>query len=365
MAYRRSIIARTKSFYQQQQRLVPSFSHFSTSDRQDLHTNCSSKNSEIRSYIHNRLLITRNCSRNSQLSRNVISQIGTGYGLVSHRNLSGTSGGESDALKNTEVLNDVAGVVGDKAVEVAPVMNEVAVVAADSFSPVAALQYLVDHVHCYTGFNWWASIVVTTLLLRSVKVPLFVYKKIFFAKHSQAEIRKLLDQVQVMAVKGLKSGNWNDLSDCEKEFEKVFGGSDSKLDGYAAASFIDFISDVTMISFFFAILNMAEKVPSFVTGGTLWFTDLTTPDSTRLPILLALTFWIRLELDSRHFRVKGGRSKNTNMFCGALALLGSVTLGLPKAIYCYGITSNLFSIALSIVMMDPQVLKLLGISTDK
>lgn len=35
---------------------------------------------------------------------------------------------------------------------------------------------------------------------------------------------------------------------------------------------------------------MADKVPSFMTGGTLWFTDLTTPDhSMGLPLLVALT----------------------------------------------------------------------------
>ncbi|KAH0852926.1 hypothetical protein HID58_093603, partial [Brassica napus] len=50
------------------------------------------------------------------------------------------------------------------------------------------------------------------------------------------------------------------------------------------------------ICFFLAIRNMAEKVPSFQTGGALWFTDLTTPDSLYiLPVLTALTFLITVE----------------------------------------------------------------------
>ncbi|PIM99758.1 hypothetical protein CDL12_27744 [Handroanthus impetiginosus] len=49
--------------------------------------------------------------------------------------------------------------------------------------------------------------------------------------------------------------------------------------------------------FFFAIKNMAENVASFKDGGTLWFTDLTTPDSMYIfPILTALTFWITVEV---------------------------------------------------------------------
>ena len=41
------------------------------------------------------------------------------------------------------------------------------------------------------------------------------------------------------------------------------------------------------------IRNMAEKVPSFKTSGTRWFTDLTTADTTYiLPLLTAIIFII-------------------------------------------------------------------------
>ncbi|KAL0853689.1 hypothetical protein Bca101_058841 [Brassica carinata] len=39
-----------------------------------------------------------------------------------------------------------------------PAVNEVAIAAADSAFPVAALQHLIDGVHSFTGLNWWASI---------------------------------------------------------------------------------------------------------------------------------------------------------------------------------------------------------------
>ncbi|KAL0371910.1 UNVERIFIED_CONTAM: Mitochondrial inner membrane protein OXA1 [Sesamum calycinum] len=78
---------------------------------------------------------------------------------------------------------------------------------------------------------------------------------------------------------------------------------------------------------FFAVRNMAENVPSFKEGGTLWFTDLTTPDSMYiLPILTALTFWITVE-----------------------------------AIFCYWITSNLFSLTYGLALKKPEVKKFLGL----
>ncbi|BBG97639.1 inner membrane protein OXA1-like protein [Prunus dulcis] len=58
------------------------------------------------------------------------------------------------------------------------------------------------------------------------------------------------------------------------------------------------------------IRNMAEKVPSFQSGGALWFTDLTTPHNLLiLPVLTSLTFLITVE-----------------------------------ALFCYWLTSNLLSL---------------------
>ncbi|KAG0474940.1 hypothetical protein HPP92_014626, partial [Vanilla planifolia] len=50
------------------------------------------------------------------------------------------------------------------------------------------------------------------------------------------------------------------------------------------------------ISFFFAISNMVEKVPSFKGGGAYWFTDLTTPDAMYIfPVLTSLSFLATVE----------------------------------------------------------------------
>ncbi|KAH6804385.1 hypothetical protein C2S51_032632 [Perilla frutescens var. frutescens] len=327
LMHRRGIIARTKSFYQQRQRISPSFSHISTSDREELHTDCISRNYEIRSYIHNRFLMTRNNSSHSQLSRNVFqlrrSEIGVGYGLVSHRSLSSASGGERvpfeiEIPNDTEVLSDTVGVVGDKAAEAAPMVNEVAGAAADSFSPVAALQHLVDYVHCYTGFNWWTSIVVTTLLFRFIVLPINIHSEKFISKYSDTHIQPLRSAL----ARYLK--NMDDPSGAEEGSAIVY----QLVNKYGKIPILGFaISFVFTFSFFFAILNMAGKVPSFITGGTLWFTDLTTSDRIRLPILLALTVWVNLKLSSRR-HVQGQPAPNK--FLGALTFLGAAAAGFPN-----------------------------------
>ncbi|GKD91889.1 mitochondrial inner membrane protein OXA1-like protein, partial [Tanacetum coccineum] len=98
-------------------------------------------------------------------------------GMLFVRNMSsGIGSGEK-----IELLSDMAGVLGDKGMEVvgnvaaaAPAVSEVAVAAADSWLPVAALQYAIDGVHNFTGCNWWVSIVITTLIIRTLSVPIMI-----------------------------------------------------------------------------------------------------------------------------------------------------------------------------------------------
>lgn len=50
--------------------------------------------------------------------------------------------------------------------------------------------------------------------------------------------------------------------------------------------------------------NMAEKVPSFKTGGAYWFLDLTTPDAMYVfPVLAAMTFLLTVEVSQLHFHI--------------------------------------------------------------
>jgi YidC/Oxa1 family membrane protein insertase len=61
-----------------------------------------------------------------------------------------------------------------------------------------------------------------------------------------------------------------------------------------------FIQGPIFVSFFLAVRNMSEKMPSFKTGGAYWFLDLSTPDSLYiLPVLTALTFLITVEVGVR------------------------------------------------------------------
>ncbi|TXG50659.1 hypothetical protein EZV62_023183 [Acer yangbiense] len=80
--------------------------------------------------------------------------LGSSAGSAFCRYMSTTVGEGSDKI---ELMSDVADVLIDATTQVvanhAPAVNEVAIAAADSFLPVAALQHVIDAVYNFTGLN--------------------------------------------------------------------------------------------------------------------------------------------------------------------------------------------------------------------
>ncbi|KZV46352.1 hypothetical protein F511_07904 [Dorcoceras hygrometricum] len=348
MAYRRAVTARAKLLYQQQQRVIPSFSHIrlDENDRENLPNNPICKNPEFVKFLHSRCYGSRSNFSNLLGSRSLFQDlrffIPPVSGLAFARGLSSTSVGDGAAEK-IEIITDVADALANKTVEVAsqavPVMNEVAVAAADSFLPVAALQYLVDYVHYFTGFNWWASIAVTTLLIRWLQVPLMINQLKATTKFSI--LKPQIEEIkQDMQNRGMSP---EAVAEGQTRMSRLFKES-------GVSVFTPFkgllISGPIFCSFFFAIRNMVEKVPSFKDGGALWFTDLSATDSMYIfPILTALTFWITVECNAQE-GLEGNASAKTikNVSRGFAALSIPLTASFPQGIFCYWITSNLFSL---------------------
>ncbi|GFP90204.1 mitochondrial inner membrane protein oxa1 [Phtheirospermum japonicum] len=99
------------------------------------------------------------------------------------------------------------------------------------------------------------------------------------------------------------------------------------------------ISAPIFASFFFAINNMAEKVPSFKEGGIFWFTDLTTADTMYIfSVLTALTFWITVECHAEE-GLDGNPTAGTIKMVSRVftALTIPLTASFPKAIFREGV----------------------------
>ncbi|KAH9606146.1 hypothetical protein KSS87_006882 [Heliosperma pusillum] len=176
MAYRRSICTRATLYAR---RFNPSFSYISH-DRDD-----NKKGNEEGNFQKNDNFSNQRRGFGTYMSKlsgpGIVFQQqsagfgGIGNGVGCYRYMS-TSIGEG--VDKAEYLNDFAEVITGGPVEAiasqAPVLSEVAIAAADSAIPVAALQYVIEGVHSFTGLSWAASIALTTLLIRGATVPFLI-----------------------------------------------------------------------------------------------------------------------------------------------------------------------------------------------
>ena len=106
---------------------------------------------------------------------------------------------------------------------------------------------------------------------------------------------------------------------------------------------------------------MCEHVPSFSSGGVLWFTDLSSPDPSYIsPILTAATFMLVIEMAEN-----AQNNPNANTMKWAFRLLGvsmvPLTASLPQGVFIYWTTTNIISVAVSQVLKNQGVRRLLNI----
>ncbi|CAN6306115.1 unnamed protein product [Urochloa humidicola] len=276
------------------------------------------------------------------------------------RNFSSSAPAPAPDLDPTPAADvDAAGVLADAAEAVAsavpaPFPGEVAAAAADSFLPVAALQHFIDAVHTFTGLNWWACIALTTLIIRTATIPMLVSQLKATTKLTalKPEMEAIKDQMDATDLKSAQEGKVKMQALFKKHGVSPFAPMKGLL-----------IQGPIFMSFFFAISNMVEKVPSLKGGGTLWFTDLTTPDSLYLfPVLTGLTAFATVEFNLQQ-GMEGNpmSSKMKNVSRGMAFLTVPFTMNFAKAIFCYWITSNIFSLAYGVVIRQPAVRKLFNL----
>ncbi|XVF10421.1 hypothetical protein REPUB_Repub07fG0181400 [Reevesia pubescens] len=247
-------------------------------------------------------------------------------GVSFYRYMSSAVGGGADKI---DLMSDVAEALKDSAIEAvasqAPAVNEVALAAADCWLPVATLQYAIDAVHSFTGFNWWASIVVATLLIRGATLPLLI-------NQLKATTKMTLMRPQLEEIKERMASKDNDslsMAEGQNEMKKLFNV-------YGVTPFTPlkglFIQGPIFVSFYIAISTMAEKMPSFKCGGAFWFMDLSAPDSLYIfPVLTALTFLITVECNMQE-GMEGNPAaatmKNVSRVLAALTI--PFTMSFPK-----------------------------------
>jgi len=145
---------------------------------------------------------------------------------------------------------------------------------------------------------------------------------------------------------------------CAKELQDLYQGHKvSPLSPFM----LPLVTGPVFISFFLALRDIAAVAPaSFQTGGLLWFKDLGATDPYfGLPILAATSFLLITEKGMETGTPVSGVAKN--VFRGLAVLMVPFTASFPAALPLYWFTNSLFSLAMTLVMKNARVKKMLDI----
>lgn len=221
--------------------------------------------------------------------------------------------------------------------------------------------------HAWTATPWWASIALSTIVVRTALFPLVRLQVISSKKVALAtpEINHLFQ---------LLKKRLNDTSGISP-VERINYLS-SFLRGVSASMALHDVSKVEMVayplinasvfaSFVYSIRTMIANGDDFqfVDGGLLWFRDLEQLDNTMvLPLAaLGLSYYA---LD-RAFAVSNGKPFIFFKDFGHSLIILSVpwVAVLPSGVFCYWIPSSLFNLAQTTFLKSEVGMKLLRIPT--
>ncbi|CAO3573158.1 unnamed protein product [Mortierella alpina] len=250
------------------------------------------------------------------------------------------------AAQNAETISQVAMKYGD--------LKAMGLV---HFTPVGALETVLEAVHISTGLPWWATIAATTVMIRTALVP-FIVK----LQGNTARLHNVKPQLERLTENMKLAKETNDtaaLARFSAQTQELFAKNDCNP---LKSLVLPLLQAPVMISFYLALRDMANlPVPQFKEGGIAWFTDLTIADPTYvLPVASSLGFLAIMELGSEAGGVAQPKAMKNVMRVMAVAMV-PLTMNFPSAIFVYWLSSNMFTAGQILFFKAPAVRRFFNI----
>ncbi|KAF9149583.1 Mitochondrial inner membrane protein oxa1l [Linnemannia schmuckeri] len=283
----------------------------------------------------------------------------------------------------TSAISEVAAQNAESITQVAMKYGDLKAMGLVNFSPVGALETVLEAVHISTGLPWWATIAATTIMIRTALVP-FIVK----LQGNTARLHNVKPQLERLTENMKLAKETNDtaaLARFSAQTQELFAKNDCNP---LKSLMLPLLQAPVMISFYLALRDMANlPVPQFKEGGISWFTDLTVADPTYvLPVASSLGFLAIMELGSEAGGVAQPKAMKNVMRVMAVAMV-PLTMNFPsvslllndlsqesgdvagilwkfsgaKAIFVYWLTSNVFTAGQILFFKTPAVRKFFNI----
>jgi len=226
--------------------------------------------------------------------------------------------------------------------------------------PMALCEGWLHLVHDTTGLPWWATLAVATLGVRLLVFPLQVMQS-----RSAARMTKIKPTMDALTSKMKTAYSHKKFDDVEKYRTQL----QDLMQRNGVSPLITMASAVGVlpvwITFFFTIRMMVHRDGvGLAHGGFAWFTDLTVADPyLALPVISSSTVLLMVQLgDPGQLGAKLDVTQEMmrNVMRGAALFMIPATMSFENGVFVYWISTNLLSIAQTMLLRDPQIREMVG-----
>ncbi len=250
-------------------------------------------------------------------------------------------------------------------------------------TPVAYFQQGLVNLHDITGLPWWATIILSTILLRScITVPLTIYQNKIVARIEliSMEMPDIVKQLKIEASQAKHLYNWTD-----KQTSNVFQRSVKKQwtalivreNCHPLKTMIVLWGQIPLwIMQSVALRNLISMMPNpnlfeaqlaftqLSMGGFGWIPNLTEIDASYiLPVTLGILNLaiVEIQVMSKIQPPSKLQKYATNFFRILSVCMVQIAATVPSGLALYWTTSSAFGLTQNLVLMSPKIKRFIGV----
>eukprot|EP01134_Creolimax_fragrantissima_P000707 CFRG0707T1 len=239
--------------------------------------------------------------------------------------------------------------------------GEVAAAGLNTWAPAGLMRNVLENTSVFLDLPWWATIIGVTISYRLLMLPLAT-----ISQRNNVNMKNIKPDLEKFQEEGKKYLNEGQPEKAKESTQAMWAFMDKNNVSYKKLFLQPGVNLPIAMSMFFGLRAMADvPIASMVTGGALWFTDLTVADPTwALPVLSGITTFITIELGAEGQKAsEQTKQMRTILRIMPWALIPMVA-SFPTALLTYWCTNNVFSLCQVMFFKVPIVRKALRIPDE-
>ncbi|TDH74270.1 hypothetical protein CCR75_006345 [Bremia lactucae] len=212
-----------------------------------------------------------------------------------------------------------------------------------------------DIVHSTTGLPWWATIVATTIVVRTAFFPLAVK-----TMRNAANMKRI--QPEMDKLRELMNANPTRDPETTKEFQRKCTALMKKHDVRPLKSVLMPLAQIPVfLGYFWGLQNISKYFPEYAHEGVGWIPDLSAADPTMaLPVISSALIVATVELGGEAMAGDMKNMMKIGMLCFALVMI-PLTMNFQSGIFVYWVSSNTYTLVQTVALRSNVVKRALNI----